>query len=112
MRNLKSIVLPAVAAMCLVVPTMSAIAQTAQPTTTTSAKKQKMIKFTMQNKSTSPIDFKSGDQQVTLAAGESKTMKAPAGTSIVTTSPSAKGDTGTILTQVSGDMDGATVNLR
>ncbi|QHN04088.1 hypothetical protein FTO74_12430 [Granulicella sp. WH15] len=114
MMNRKQIVLPLIAAVSLVLP----VAATAQngfasntQQTTQQGKKIKPVKFTLQNKSASTLELKSGDEPVTLAAGESKVMQAPAGTRIVTASESSRGAAGTVVAQISGDMNGSTIDL-
>ncbi len=111
----RNVVLSAVAAMSLVLPAGSLLAQssTSTPEQTQSAKPAgKPIKFTIQNKSAAPVDLKSGDQQIHLAAGQSQQVKAPAGTKIVTTSDSATSQAGTVAVEVTDTMSGSTVNLR
>lgn len=111
----RNVVLSAVAAMSLVLPASALLAQssTATPAQTQSAKPAgKQIKFTIQNKSAAPVDLKSGDEQIHLAAGQSQQVKAPAGTKIVTTSDSATSQAGTVAVEVTDTMSGSTVNLR
>ncbi len=111
----RNVVLSAVAAMSLVLPAGVLVAQssTSTSTQTQSAKPAgKQIKFTIQNKSAAPVDLKSGDEQIHLAAGQSQQVKAPAGTKIVTTSDSATSQAGTVAVEVTDTMSGSTVNLR
>ena len=111
----KQLVLSAAAAVSLILPA-ALVAQsstTAASTQTQSAKPAgKQIKFTIQNKSAAPVDLKSGDEQIHLAAGQSQQVKAPAGTKIVTTSDSASSQAGTVAVEVTDTMSGSTVNLR
>ncbi|WP_041597071.1 hypothetical protein [Granulicella tundricola] len=109
---MKSVVLPAAAALCLLVPSFSAFAQAAPAPTAQTAKKGKTVKFTLQNTTKAPIALKSGDDQISLAAGESRAVKIPAGTRITTVADSSTGPSGTVVTEVTEDMGGATVNLR
>ncbi len=111
----RNVVLSAVAAMSLVLPASALLAQssTASSAQTQSAKPAgKQIKFTIQNKSAAPVDLKSGDEQIHLAAGQSQQVKAPAGTKITTTSDSATSQAGTVAVEVTDTMSGSTVNLR
>ena len=112
----RNVVLSAAAALSLVFPAGALIAQsstTSAPAQTQSAKPAgKQIKFTIQNKSTSPVDLQSGDQQIHLAAGQSQQVKAAAGTKIVTTSDSGTSQAGTVAVEVTDTMSGSTVNLR
>ena len=111
----RNVVLSAVAAMSLVLPASALVAQSSTATSpqTQSAKPAgKQIKFTIQNKSAAPVDLKSGDEQIHLAAGQSQQVKAPAGTKIVTTSDTASSQAGTVAVEVTDTMSGSTVNLR
>ncbi len=112
MRIITNLALAAV----LAFPVVAAQAQTtstpAQATQSQPAKQGKTVKFTLQNTTQAPISLSTGSQQVTLAAGQSKTVKAPAGTKIVTTTDSSNGPSGTVVAEVSDGMDGATVNVR
>ena len=111
----KQVVLSAAAAFALALPVSTTLAQssTSNSAQTQSAKAAgKQIKFTIQNKSAAPVDLKSGDQQIHLAAGQSQQVKAPAGTKIVTTSDSATSQAGTVAVEVTDTMSGSTVNLR
>ena len=112
----RNVLLSAVATLSLVVPASALFAQSNTSATaaqTQSAKPAgKQIKFTIQNKSASPVDLKSGDQQIHLAAGQAQQVKAAAGTRIVTTSDSATSQAGTVAVEVTDTMSGSTVNLR
>jgi hypothetical protein len=117
MRTIKTLLLPVAATVCL---TVSAFAQNATPAApaqnqtqnTATAAKGKTIKFTVVNTTNGPIAIRTGDQEMTLAAGQSRAVKAPAGTKIVTTADSSVGQSGTVIAEVSDGMSGATVNVR
>jgi hypothetical protein len=116
MNTMKNLVLPAAAVLCLSVSglSVSTFAQTAPttPQTTKAAAKVKPIKFTVVNTTNGPIALRNGDQDVTLKAGQSQQLQSAEGTKLTTTAPSAAGDTGTVVVQVSSGMNGVTVNLR
>jgi hypothetical protein len=110
----KNLILPVAAAVCFLVPATAVFAQQAD-TTTTSTKKvhpPKTIKFTVANKTNAPVSIQAADQQVTIAAGASQSMKAASGTKIVTTSDSSLGASGTVVAEVTDTMNGSTVNVR
>ena len=112
----RNVFLSAVAAASFALPAGTLVAQNSTasaPAQTQSAKPTgKQIKFTIQNKSAAPVDLKSGDEQIHLAAGQSQQVKAPAGTKIVTTADSATSQAGTVAVEVTDTMSGSTVNLR
>ena len=111
----RNVVLSAVAAMSLILPASALVAQSntgTSPQTQSAKPAGKQIKFTIQNKSAAPVDLKSGDEQIHLAAGQSQQVKAPAGTKIVTTSDTASSQAGTVAVEVTDTMSGSTVNLR
>ncbi len=113
MFNRKNLVLSATAALCLLAPAATLVAQTATTTQTApSNKKIKTIKFTVTNRTSSSLDLQSGTEQVSIAAGQSRELKAPAGTKLVTTSPSSAGQTGTVVAEVADGMNGSTINVR
>ena len=107
----RKFILPVVAAFCLLAPVASLTAQDAPVTKTAKVKKVKTVKFTIANQGTTPLDLKSGDTPVTIAPGQSQSMTAAAGTKIVTASDSSRGTAGTVVAQVTDDMNGSTVSL-
>ena len=109
----RKFVLPVVAAFCLLAPVASLTAQdtTAPVTKTAKVKKVKTVKFTIANQGTTSLDLKSGDTPVTIAPGQSQSLTAVAGTKIVTASDSSRGTAGTVVAQVTDDMNGSTVSL-
>ena len=113
MFNRKNLVLPVAAALCFLAPAATLVAQTTSTTTSTvSTKKVKTIKFTVSNKTAAQLDLQSGTEQVSIGAGQSRELKAPAGTKLVTTSPSSAGQTGTVVAEVADGMNGSTINVR
>ncbi len=113
MFNRKNLLLPVAATLCFLAPAANLVAQTASTTQTApTTKKAKTIKFTVSNKTASQLDLQNGAEQVTIAAGQSRELKAPAGTKLVTTSPSSAGQTGTVVAEVADGMNGSTINVR
>jgi hypothetical protein len=115
------LIVPALAVACLlgsqaVIPSMAlasgpvrAIVATA-PSATTSAK-TKMVHLNLANKSSSPLDVTVGETPVTVAAGETVKLSAPAGAKIVVATATATHAAGDLLAQVSSDLSGATINI-
>jgi hypothetical protein len=110
----KNLILPVAAAVCFLVPATTVFAQDATTTTqsTKKVKPAKTVKFTVSNQTNAPVSLKAGDQQMTIAAGQSQSVKAQSGQQIVTTSDSAVGAAGTVVASVTDTMEGATVNVR
>lgn len=104
----------AVAAVCCFAVPAASFAQTTSSAQqqTAAAKKGKKVKFTLKNPTNQTVNLKSGDEAITLAPGESKQMKVPAGTKIVTADATDTTPSGSVVTEVSDGMSGATVNLR
>lgn len=113
MRLLKFAALPIVVAFSLLAPTAFAQNLTSSPTANTvqtTHKKGRQVKFTLQNATGASISVRNGDEQLTLAPGQSQMVKSSAGTRIVTDAGS--GQPGTVIVEVSDDMGGSTVNVR
>ncbi len=109
----KNLILSLAAAVCFLVPATTVLAQNAATTQTTdTAKKVKNVKFTVTNQTSGPVSLKAGDQQMTLAAGQSLKVKAQQGQQLVTTADSSLGAAGKVITAVDESMEGGTVNVR
>ena len=108
----KNLILPVAAAFCFLAPVTAVFAQDASTQTTKKVRPAKTVKFTVSNQTTGPVSLKTGDQQMTIAAGKSQQIKAQSGQQIVTTSDSSLGVAGTVVSSVTDTMEGATVNVR
>jgi hypothetical protein len=108
------LILPVAAAACFLVPAATVFAQNAASTQTATqpTKKVKTVKFTVTNQTSGPVSLKAGDQQMTLAAGQSQQVKVQSGQQIVTTSDSSLGAAGKVITAVDDSLSGGTVNVR
>ena len=71
--------------------------------------KVKLIKFNIRNDSKMPLQLKAGDQQVTIAPGETTAVKLQVGLQVTTVSESAKLPSGSVLTTVSESLQGNTL---
>lgn len=69
----------------------------------------KMIGFSIRNESTTTLVLKAGDQQYSIEAGKSLSLKAQEGTEVVDVSGSAKEAPGTVVTKVSSVLQGNTL---
>ena len=71
--------------------------------------KTKTVKLSLRNDSGAPIKLKAGETSMTLEAGKTMPLKLPEGTSITIEEATAKHAAGSVLTQVSSNLEGATV---
>ena len=71
--------------------------------------KTKMIKLNLRNDTGSPVKLKAGDASVTLDAGKVMPLKLAEGTSITVEEATAHHPAGSVLTQVSTALEGATL---
>jgi hypothetical protein len=109
----KNLILSVAAAVCFLVPATTVFAQNAAPTQTAqSSKKVKTMKITVTNQTGAPVSLKAGDQEMTLAAGQSQKLKVQSGQQLVTTSDSSLGAAGRVVTGFTDGMEGSTVNVR
>ena len=108
----KNLILPVAAALCFLAPVTTVFAQDASTQTTKKVKPAKTVKFNITNQTNAPVNLKAGDQQITIAAGQSQQIKAQSGQQIVTTSESSLGAAGTVVAGVTDTMEGSTVNVR
>jgi hypothetical protein len=114
----KNLILPFAAAVCFLAPAATVFAQTAAATQTPAttqtqtAKKVKTMKITVTNQTGAPVSLKAGEQQMTLAAGQSQQVKVQSGQQLVTTSDSSLGAAGRVVTGFTDGMEGSTVNVR
>ena len=71
--------------------------------------KVKMVKLNVRNDSGAPLKLKAGDTSMTIEAGKVMPLKLAEGTSITIEEATAKHEAGSVLTQVSSSLEGATV---
>jgi hypothetical protein len=74
--------------------------------------KEKTIKLSLRNASTSPIEVKVGEELMTLTAGQAVNLNVPVGTRIVANTDTSTIKAGTLITQVSKELSGTVVTLR
>jgi len=73
--------------------------------------RSKTVKFNLHNASSSSMNLRAGDTVMTLKAGETITVNLPAGTRIVTNTPSSTQPAGALILDVSPEFNGSTVTL-
>ena len=71
--------------------------------------KTKMIKLNVRNDSGAALKLKAGDTSMTIEAGKVMPLKLAEGTSITIEEATAKHPAGSVLTQVSSSLEGATL---
>lgn len=75
----------------------------------TTPAKMKLIKFSIRNDSKTPLQLKAGDQQMTIAPGQTSAVKLPMGLQVTTVSDTAHLPSGAVLTTVSEALQGNTL---
>jgi hypothetical protein len=75
----------------------------------TKAKAPAAVALKVRNDSNAAVQLHAGDQDITVAAGQTMDLKLAVGARIVTASTSAKHEAGTVLCEVSSALSGATV---
>lgn len=71
----------------------------------------KLIRFSIRNDSGAPVVLKAGDQQYTIEAGKSLSMKLQEGTEVVAVNGTAKAAPGTVITKVSSILQNNTLAI-
>ena len=72
----------------------------------------KKVQITLRNDSAATMEFKVGDDVVTLAAGKSIALKLPVGTRICANQANPTHQSGDLIAQVSKDLDGAILHVK
>jgi hypothetical protein len=63
--------------------------------------KGKLVKFSVRNTTSAPLDLQCGDKIVTIAAGQLMEVKLPVGTKVVTSTATTHNASGTVILEVS-----------
>jgi hypothetical protein len=71
----------------------------------------KQVQFSLRNDCSSTVELKAGDQTITVEAGKTVKVKIPTGTKIITTTPTAHSEAGSVVVEVSDSLSGATVAI-
>jgi hypothetical protein len=71
----------------------------------------KPIEFSLRNDCGSKLELKAGDQTITVEAGKTVKVKLLAGTKIITTTPTAHSEAGSVVVEVNSSLSGATVAI-
>ena len=79
------------------------------PNTASTPAKGKLVKFSIRNDSKLPLQLKAGDQQMTIAPGQTAAVKLQVGLQVTTLTETAKLPSGSVLTTVSDSLQGNTL---
>jgi hypothetical protein len=74
--------------------------------------KTKLISVSLRNDSTESMELKVGDNVMTLAAGKTVAVKVPVGTRILANATTSTHQAGDLVSQVSNELDGATLGIK
>lgn len=74
--------------------------------------KTKTIKFSLRNDSSSIMEFKVGDDVMKLDAGKSISLSLPVGTRILANIATATHPAGSLIEEVSNQLNGATLSIK
>jgi hypothetical protein len=74
--------------------------------------KEKTVKLSLRNGSTSSVEVKVGEELMTLTAGQAVNLSLPVGTRIVANTDTSTVKAGTLIAQVSKELSGAVVTLK
>ncbi len=74
--------------------------------------KTKMVSFALRNETGVPLKLKAGDDVMTLEVGKTINLKLPAGSSVTAEEATKNHAAGSLITQVSHDLSGATIAVR
>ncbi len=111
------LMIPALSAVCLlasqaVVPSMALAASPIRAiVAATPFAGAKMVHLSLANSLATAIDLKVGETAVTLAAGETVKLSAPAGSKITVVNAVPTHEAGSLLAQVAPSMSGATIRV-
>ncbi len=74
--------------------------------------KTKLVSFSLRNDSAAPLKIMAGDSAMTIDAGKTLAMKLPAGTSVTAVEATSTLSAGAVITQVTGELSGATIAIK
>jgi hypothetical protein len=74
--------------------------------------KEKTVKLSLKNGSTSSVEVKVGEQVMTLTAGQAINLNLPVGTRIVANTDTTTVKAGTLIAEVSKELSGSVVTLK
>ena len=74
--------------------------------------KEKTVKLSLKNGSSSSVEVKVGEEVMTLTAGQAVNLNLPVGTRIVANTDTATVKAGTLIAEVSKELSGSVVTLK
>jgi hypothetical protein len=74
--------------------------------------KEKTVKLSLKNGSSSSVEVKVGEEVMTLTAGQAVNLNLPVGTRIIANTDTATVKAGTLIAEVSKELSGSVVTLK
>jgi hypothetical protein len=74
--------------------------------------KAKMVRLSVRNDSSTPIELKAGEQVMTLNPGKTLALNLPVGTRILANTTSGKYQAGAVLAEISPELSDVTLSLK
>ncbi len=74
--------------------------------------KTKLVNFSLRNDTAAPLKLKAGDSELTIEAGKTMPLKLPAGVSVTTQEATDGHPAGTVIAQVSSQLNGVTISIK
>ena len=74
--------------------------------------KEKLVKLSLRNDSTMPMELKVGESVMTLEPGKTVAVKLAVGTRILANAATSTHESGALLTEVSASLSDATIGLK
>lgn len=74
--------------------------------------KTKMVKLTLTNDSGAPMEVKAGEEVIKLEAGKPTTVNLTPGTRIVSNTSTATHQAGTLIAEVTNQLNGAIIHIK
>jgi hypothetical protein len=74
--------------------------------------KEKTVKLSLRNGSSSSVEVKVGEELMTLAAGQAVNLNLPVGTRIVANADTSTVKAGALIAQVSKELSGAVITVK
>ena len=74
--------------------------------------KSKLVKLSLRNDGSAPLTLKVGEEIMTLEVGKTKSLELPVGTRIVRPEATSTQPAGSVVTEVTKELNGATIALK
>ena len=74
--------------------------------------KSKLVSFSLRNDSAAALKIMAGDSPMTIEAGKTLAVKLPAGSKVTAAEATSTLTAGAVITQVTGELSGATIAIK